>query len=70
MLLLPFLWVYYLRYILAGSPSDAVQIESITVSPDPPKPGEDMTVTVKGTALETIEVRSSVVVCVLLLNLL
>ncbi|VDB86513.1 unnamed protein product [Peniophora sp. CBMAI 1063] len=42
-------------YSDCGSPSDAVQIESIVVSPDPPKPGEDMTVTVKGTAVETIK---------------
>ena len=45
-----------------GSTSDVVQIESITVSPDPPKPGEDLTVTVKGTAQENIEVRHSAMV--------
>ncbi|KAH9982461.1 ML domain-containing protein [Lactifluus volemus] len=38
-----------------GSASDAIQIESITVSPDPPKPGHDLTVTVKASAQEEIE---------------
>jgi hypothetical protein len=33
-----------------------MQIESIDVSPNPPKPGEDLTVTVKGEVTERIEV--------------
>jgi hypothetical protein len=40
-----------------GSPTDGIQIESIRVSPDPPKPGQDLTVTVEATAEEEIEVR-------------
>ncbi|THV04865.1 hypothetical protein K435DRAFT_961594 [Dendrothele bispora CBS 962.96] len=42
-----------------GEPTDAIQVKSIKVSPDPPRPGEDMTVTVEGTALETIEAGAS-----------
>jgi hypothetical protein len=41
-----------------GLPTDAIQIESIRVSPDPPKPGQDLTVTVEATAEDEIEVRS------------
>ncbi|EIM92953.1 uncharacterized protein STEHIDRAFT_117878 [Stereum hirsutum FP-91666 SS1] len=37
-----------------GLSSDPIQIESIDVSPDPPKPGENMTVTVKASAQELI----------------
>jgi len=40
-----------------GLPTDAIQIESISVSPDPPKPGENLTVTVEASALEEVEVR-------------
>ncbi|KAF9044793.1 hypothetical protein BDZ89DRAFT_890204, partial [Hymenopellis radicata] len=36
-------------------PTDPVQIESIVVSPDPPKPGEDLTVTVKAVVTEVVE---------------
>ena len=39
-----------------GIPTDAVIINSLTVSPDPPKPGQDITVTVNATASKTIEV--------------
>ena len=39
-----------------GSSTDVIDIESIVVSPDPPKPGENMTVEVRGTVKETIEV--------------
>ncbi|KAG1801542.1 ML domain-containing protein [Suillus plorans] len=38
-----------------GSSTDVVQLESISVSPDPPKPGQDLTVTVVGTAQQRIE---------------
>ncbi|KAI0257565.1 ML domain-containing protein [Lactifluus subvellereus] len=38
-----------------GLHSDAIQIESISVSPDPPKPGEDLTVTVKAYAQEEVK---------------
>jgi hypothetical protein len=38
---------------------DIIQIESIKVSPDPPKPGQDLTVTVKGAAIDVIEVMNS-----------
>ena len=41
-----------------GLPSDVIQLESIVVSPDPPVPGQNLTVTVKGSAKETIEVRA------------
>ncbi|KAG2118442.1 ML domain-containing protein [Suillus clintonianus] len=38
-----------------GSSSDAIQVKSISLSPDPPKPGQDLTVTVVGTAQQRIE---------------
>jgi len=38
-----------------GLPSDAIQIESISVSPDPPSPGQDLTVLVKARAQEVVE---------------
>ena len=44
---------------MKGNPSDPVHIKSIEISPDPPKPGEDLTVTVVGEAIERIEVRSA-----------
>ncbi|CAE6391706.1 unnamed protein product [Rhizoctonia solani] len=37
-----------------GSPSDGVQIKSIEVSPDPPKPGQDLTVKVIATSEKEI----------------
>ena len=41
----------------SGQDTDPLQIESIEVSPDPPKPGQNMTVTVNAIAQERIEVR-------------
>ncbi|KAF8237773.1 hypothetical protein L208DRAFT_1388693 [Tricholoma matsutake] len=38
-----------------GSSSDLVQIESIKVKPDPPQPGQDLTITVKANTTEIIE---------------
>ncbi|KAI0348481.1 hypothetical protein BDW22DRAFT_1350698 [Trametopsis cervina] len=38
-----------------GSPSDPVHIKSIDISPDPPVPGEDLTVKVIGEATSTVE---------------
>ncbi|KAG6842588.1 Phosphatidylglycerol/phosphatidylinositol transfer protein [Blastosporella zonata] len=38
-----------------GSPNDVIQIDNIQVSPDPPKPGHDLTVKVKGKAVSGIE---------------
>lgn len=40
----------------SGSSSDLVQIESIKVKPDPPQPGQDLTITVKANTTEIIEV--------------
>ncbi|CAE6481108.1 unnamed protein product [Rhizoctonia solani] len=37
-----------------GLPSDGVQIKSIEVSPDPPKPGQDLTVKVIATSNKEI----------------
>ncbi|EIM81574.1 uncharacterized protein STEHIDRAFT_66199 [Stereum hirsutum FP-91666 SS1] len=37
-----------------GLASDPVQIRSIAVAPDPPKPGENMTVSVQATAQEDV----------------
>ncbi|KAI0274633.1 ML domain-containing protein [Gloeopeniophorella convolvens] len=45
-----------LTYILSqGLSTDAVQIDSIDVFPDPPKPGKNLTVTVKASAQSEIE---------------
>ncbi|THH04893.1 hypothetical protein EW145_g5194 [Phellinidium pouzarii] len=38
-----------------GEPSDPIELKSIEVSPDPPKPGEDMTVKVTAIVKERIE---------------
>lgn len=42
--------------LFLGRPSDPVQIESIKLLPDPPKPGENLTVIVDGIVSETLEV--------------
>lgn len=41
---------------LPGDSTDPVEIKSIEISPDPPKPGQDLTVKVTLTAKEEIEV--------------
>ncbi|KAI0304894.1 ML domain-containing protein [Russula brevipes] len=38
-----------------GSPTDVIQIKSITVFPDPPKPGQNLTVTVTASAEARVE---------------
>jgi hypothetical protein len=43
-------------YYFLGLPSDPVQIKSIKLSPDPPVPGEDLTVIVDGIVSETLSV--------------
>jgi hypothetical protein len=40
----------------SGLPTDVIQIESIEVKPDPPKPGQDLTIIVKAKATDIIEV--------------
>lgn len=40
----------------SGEEGQSIEIDSIEVSPDPPKPGQDLLVKVKAKALETIEV--------------
>lgn len=42
--------------LIAGLDSDVITIESFEISPNPPQPGQNLTVTVKATASETIEV--------------
>ena len=42
--------------LLLGLPSDPVQIKSIELLPDPPVPGENLTVTVDGIVSETLSV--------------
>lgn len=42
-------------YVDCGLATDAIQLKSIKVSPDPPVPGKNLTVTVEGDVLETIE---------------
>jgi hypothetical protein len=41
--------------VCAGEPSDAIQIKSVSVSPDPLKIGADLTVTVDLDVVEVIE---------------
>lgn len=43
---------------LEGLDTDPIQIHSISVVPDPPQPGKDLTVKVKATVLQTIDVTS------------
>ncbi|KAF8901778.1 ML domain-containing protein [Mucidula mucida] len=42
-------------YTDCGRPTDPIQLESIAVSPDPPKAGEDLTVTVRALVTEAVE---------------
>ncbi|GFZ45257.1 Phosphatidylglycerol/phosphatidylinositol transfer protein [Saitozyma sp. JCM 24511] len=42
-------------YVDCGLATDAIQIKSIAVKPDPPVPGENLTVNVDADVLETIE---------------
>ena len=41
---------------LLGSPDDIVKIKSLTVFPDPPKPGQNLTVNVSAYVTQVIEV--------------
>jgi ML domain. len=41
-------------YSNAGTSEDAIQIEGISATPDPPKPGEDLQLDVKATARSKI----------------
>ncbi|ESK89312.1 vacuole protein [Moniliophthora roreri MCA 2997] len=42
-------------YVDCGLPSDAIQVKSIKVSPDPPQPGKELSVTVKAEAIKRID---------------
>jgi hypothetical protein len=44
----------------AGLATDLIQLKSFVVSPDPPQPGKNMTVTVEADVLDRIEVSSTV----------
>lgn len=39
-----------------GNSDDVIQLESLSVSPDPPKPGQELTITAVGVALKPIKV--------------
>lgn len=41
-----------------GLPEDAVELKSLTISPDPPKPGDDLTVSIDAYVKEQIVVLS------------
>ncbi|KAJ7786418.1 hypothetical protein B0H16DRAFT_1490400 [Mycena metata] len=43
------------EYTDCGSPSNPIQIDSIELLPDPPLPGQDLTVKVKALVTDTIE---------------
>lgn len=45
-----------IRCPVPGLPTDIIRLHSLEVSPDPPKPGQNLTVTASGTVLQTIEV--------------
>ncbi|KAG6334292.1 hypothetical protein ID866_4789 [Astraeus odoratus] len=42
-------------YVDCGLAADPIQLESISVIPDPPRPGQDLTVVVKGHVTDTIK---------------
>ncbi|KAI6153520.1 ML domain-containing protein [Pisolithus tinctorius] len=42
-------------YVNCGLPSDVVQVKSITLFPDPPKPGKDLIITAVGTVNQVVE---------------
>lgn len=48
-----------MSYLTAGEPDDALEIRSLKVVPDPPVPGQKMTVYAEGIAKERIEVRTA-----------
>lgn len=50
--------------------TDIVQVSYVSVDPEPPKAGQNHTVTVRGTVLGIIEVRCSVQYMVHMLNVL
>ncbi|MFH9726763.1 ML domain-containing protein [Streptomyces sp. NPDC017254] len=39
----------------AGLPTDALRIESLTLTPDPPEPGSEVRMLIKGTVQEAVE---------------
>ncbi|KAJ7038096.1 ML domain-containing protein [Mycena alexandri] len=43
------------EYTDCGSPSNPIQIDSIELLPDPPLPGQDLTIKVKALVTETVE---------------
>jgi len=47
----------------AGEPGDALEIESIKVSPDPPKPGHKLTIEAKGKVNNLVDVRPLLFSC-------
>ncbi|KAJ7645161.1 ML domain-containing protein [Mycena polygramma] len=42
-------------YIDCGLPTDAILLQSLSISPDPPVPGKDLTITVQGRVTQRIE---------------
>ncbi|KAJ7783889.1 ML domain-containing protein [Mycena maculata] len=52
------------EYVDCGLPSHPLQIDSIALFPDPPLPGQDLTVTVKALVTESIEEGASAAVTV------
>ena len=45
-----------LTFLFTGTPADLIEVKSIKLSPDPPVPGQDLTVTASGYVKDTIEV--------------
>ena len=47
-----------LTFFFTGTSTDLIEVKSIELSPDPPVPGQDLTVTASGYVKDTIEVRT------------
>jgi hypothetical protein len=57
-----------MTFLLSGSENDIVEIKSINISPDPPKPGQNLTVNVVAYAHEVVEVRHLSIIIPLLIG--
>ncbi|KAF8514485.1 MD-2-related lipid-recognition domain-containing protein [Gautieria morchelliformis] len=44
-----------LTALASGLPTDVIEVKSLKISPDPPKPGDELTVTASGYVSRTIE---------------
>jgi hypothetical protein len=47
---------YLFFFPATGGPDDIIELQSISISPEPPKPGQDLEITAKGRVKQTLEV--------------